>query len=374
MISLTTQRHSADTAAVASPAHRIDIVVPVYNEEIALERSIRRLHDFLRSNLPFAWRIVIADNASVDSTPAIARSLARELADVEVVQLPGKGRGRALRAVWSASDADILCYMDVDLSTDLRGLLPLVACLVSGHSEVAIGTRLAPGSRVIRSRQRELISRAYNRLLRVVLRARFSDAQCGFKAIRADVARLYLLLRASLDAGAANAISLGLGDARGGRRIHNCERLRRFRAWVFRHDRIPGPASAIRTCWGWNADTGEILWPENLFRLLGLTPGEIEPTVGALLERTHPDDRERVERRIEQARLTLDPSELTYRVVLPDGRLAALVRAAASLRLARSRGRRAARARRRRTRRRMRRRRRADARDRRRRTGPAGTW
>jgi len=189
MISLTTQRHSADTAAVASPAHRVDIVVPVYNEEIALERSIRRLHDFLRWNLPFAWRIVIADNASVDSTPAIARSLARELADVEVLRLSAKGRGRALRAAWSASDADILCYMDVDLSTDLRGLLPLVAGLVSGHSAVAIGTRLAPGSRVIRSRKRELISRAYNRLLRVVLRARFSDAQCGFKAIRAEVAR-----------------------------------------------------------------------------------------------------------------------------------------------------------------------------------------
>jgi hypothetical protein len=103
-----------------------------------------------------------------------------------------KGRGRALRAAWSASDADVLCYMDVDLSTDLRALLPLIAGLISGHSDVAIGTRLAPGAHIVRSRKREFTSRAYNGLLHVVLRARFSDAQCGFKAIRADVARLLL--------------------------------------------------------------------------------------------------------------------------------------------------------------------------------------
>ena len=76
--------------------------------------------------------------------------------------------------------------MDVDLSTDLRGLLPLVAPLLSGHSDLAIGTRLARGARVVRGPKRELISRAYNALLRTALRARFSDAQCGFKAVRRD--------------------------------------------------------------------------------------------------------------------------------------------------------------------------------------------
>ena len=82
--------------------------------------------------------------------------------------------------------------MDVDLSTDLRALLPLVAPLVSGHSDVAIGTRLARGSQVVRGAKRELISRTYNRILRLTLGARFSDAQCGFKAIRADAARRLL--------------------------------------------------------------------------------------------------------------------------------------------------------------------------------------
>jgi glycosyltransferase involved in cell wall biosynthesis len=176
--------------AIASPL--IEIVIPVHNEQATLERSILRLHEFLTANLPYAWRIVIADNASTDATAFIGRELAGELAQVGFLQLREKGRGRALRAAWSASDADVLCYMDVDLSTSLEALLPLVAGLVSGHSDVAIGTRLAAGSRVVRGLKREFISRSYNRILRLALGARFSDAQCGFKAIRAEVARRLL--------------------------------------------------------------------------------------------------------------------------------------------------------------------------------------
>jgi putative flippase GtrA len=166
----------------------IDVVVPVHNEQAGLERSIRSLHRYLRSQFPFSWRIVIADNASTDATAAIASSLVRELRGVELLRLDRKGRGLALREAWSRSDARVVCYMDVDLSTDLRGLLPLVAPLLSGHSDVAIGSRLARGARVVRGPKRELISRGYNRILRTVLRARFSDAQCGFKAVRGEVA------------------------------------------------------------------------------------------------------------------------------------------------------------------------------------------
>jgi putative flippase GtrA len=171
---------------------RVDIVVPVYNEQEVLEGSIRRLYAYCDANLKHDWRIVIADNASTDATLEVAGALTGDLEHVAVMHLQRKGRGRALRVAWSMSDADVLCYMDVDLSTDLRALPPLIAALASGHSEVAIGTRLAPGSRVVRGRKRELISRSYNRLLRVALRARFSDAQCGFKAIRADAARRLL--------------------------------------------------------------------------------------------------------------------------------------------------------------------------------------
>ncbi|MGX6448704.1 glycosyltransferase [Patulibacter sp. S7RM1-6] len=184
-----------DGLAPAGPDRRqpvVEVVVPVYNEQAALPGSIRRLHDHLSGAFPFAWRIVVADNASTDATPQVARALADDLPGVHVVRLDQKGRGRALRAAWTASDADVLCYMDVDLSTDLRALLPLVAPLVSGHSDLAIGSRLATGSNVVRGPKRELISRTYNRILRLSLHARFTDAQCGFKAIRADVARRLL--------------------------------------------------------------------------------------------------------------------------------------------------------------------------------------
>jgi glycosyltransferase involved in cell wall biosynthesis len=170
----------------------ISVIVPVYNEQRTLADSIRRLHEFVSEELPFDCRIVVANNASTDATAAVAAALVEDLDGVELLDLPLKGRGRALRAAWSESDADVVCYMDVDLSTDLAALLPLLAPLVSGHSDVAIGTRLAHGARVVRGPKRELISRAYNRLLKLTLGARFSDAQCGFKALRTETARRLL--------------------------------------------------------------------------------------------------------------------------------------------------------------------------------------
>jgi putative flippase GtrA len=173
---------------------QVDIVVPVRNEERDLAPSVRRLAGYLNESFPFSARITIADNGSTDATWAIAGQLARELPQVRAVRMELPGRGRALRAIWSQSEAEVLAYMDVDLSTDLNALLPLVAPLLSGHSDVAIGTRLARGSRVIRGPKRELISRGYNLLLRTLMGARFSDAQCGFKAIRRDQARELLPL------------------------------------------------------------------------------------------------------------------------------------------------------------------------------------
>ncbi|MFY9807713.1 MAG: bifunctional glycosyltransferase family 2/GtrA family protein [Pseudonocardiaceae bacterium] len=166
----------------------VDVVIPVNNEEIDLEPCVRRLHAHLTAGLPYPFQITVADNASTDTTLAVANQLAAEFPSVRVVHMPEKGRGRALRAVWSTSDAAVLAYMDVDLSTDLAAVLPLIAPLISGHSDLAIGTRLHRGSRVVRGAKREFISRTYNLMLRHTLSARFSDAQCGFKAIRREVA------------------------------------------------------------------------------------------------------------------------------------------------------------------------------------------
>jgi putative flippase GtrA len=180
-------------AARAGAAPVLDVVVPVHDEERDLEPCLRRLHAHL-SQLPYRFRITVAENASTDGTLAVARAVAAELDGIEVRVLPEPGRGRALRDVWLASDAPVLVYMDVDLSTDLAALLPLVAPLISGHSDLAIGTRLARSSRVVRGPKREMISRSYNLLLRGALATGISDAQCGFKAIRADVARRLLPL------------------------------------------------------------------------------------------------------------------------------------------------------------------------------------
>ncbi|RSN26748.1 sugar translocase [Streptomyces sp. WAC 05977] len=190
------------TAILSDPGRRpaiapdgspvLDVVVPVHNEETDLEPCVRRLRAHLVEQFPYPFRITVADNASTDATLRVAERLSREFDDVEVRHLDEKGRGRALRSVWSTSDAPVLAYMDVDLSTDLAALGPLVAPLLSGHSDLAIGSRLARGARVVRGPKREFISRCYNLILRGTLAARFSDAQCGFKAIRADVAERLL--------------------------------------------------------------------------------------------------------------------------------------------------------------------------------------
>ncbi len=193
---------NARTAGVGSRPPRfstargyvLDVVIPVYNEENDLPGSVRRLHDFLATEVPYPARITVADNASTDGTLEVARQLAEELPNVGFIHLDAKGRGGALHAAWTSSTAAVVAYMDVDLSTNLTALMPLVAPLVSGHSDIAIGSRLAASSRVVRGPKREFVSRSYNLILRGVLGARFSDAQCGFKAIRADVARQLLPL------------------------------------------------------------------------------------------------------------------------------------------------------------------------------------
>jgi putative flippase GtrA len=182
------------TGGVDVRAPVVDVVIPVHDEEADLEPCLRRLHAHLTTQFPYPFRITVAENASTDRTVEVARRVAAELPGIGVLVLAEAGRGRALRTAWLQSPAPVLVYMDVDLSTDLAALLPLVAPLISGHSDLAVGTRLAPSSRVVRGAKREVISRSYNLLLRGALATRLSDAQCGFKAIRADVAARLLPL------------------------------------------------------------------------------------------------------------------------------------------------------------------------------------
>lgn len=197
-VSMTIREETAGPVARATPGGlsteglftgSVEIVVPVYNEERALPGCIRALHGYLTAHFPVPWRITVVNNASTDTTADVAASLARSYTGVGVLDLDRKGRGLALKEAWLRSDSDVVAYMDVDLSTGLDALFPLVAPLLTGHSDIAIGSRLAPGARVVRGAKREIVSRCYNTLIKLSHGARFSDAQCGFKAVRADVAR-----------------------------------------------------------------------------------------------------------------------------------------------------------------------------------------
>lgn len=167
----------------------LEVVVPVLNEARALPISIPRICDFADERLP-GWRVrvLIADNGSTDATPTVAQELADRFEQVCVTRLHERGRGRALRTAWLASDADVLAYMDVDLSADLGALPDLLAC-IDGGCDIAIGSRHAPGADIVRSLPRDVVSRAYNRVVQAMFRVGFSDAQCGFKAISAPAAR-----------------------------------------------------------------------------------------------------------------------------------------------------------------------------------------
>lgn len=178
----------ADWRRKAASDLRIDVVVPVLNEAHVLERSIARLYAFLSEAVPYDWRIIVAENGSTDGTAEVAERLAQRFPRLELLVIGQRGRGRALRASWGRPRADIVCYTDVDLSTELEALPKLFRALIDEGYDVAVGSRLAPGARTTRSWKREVISRAYNLILRLALKVHFSDAQTGFKAITREVA------------------------------------------------------------------------------------------------------------------------------------------------------------------------------------------
>lgn len=170
----------------------VDAVIPVYNEAHVLAQSIGTLVGFLGAQLPYAWRIVVADNASTDGTLGVAERLAAQHPRVVVQHLAQKGRGRALRTAWLASEASVLSYMDVDLSTELAAFPALIRAIAEEGYDLATGSRLLRRSRTTRSFKREALSRAYNGLIRAVLWTHFSDAQCGFKALSRPAAQALL--------------------------------------------------------------------------------------------------------------------------------------------------------------------------------------
>lgn len=186
-------RRANESNDYAKPV-QVEIVIPVYNEQAQLAAGVTTLHNYLHDQFPYSWCITIADNASTDDTWQIACKLQQEYPEISTLHLQQKGRGRALHAAWLLSQAEVVCYMDVDLSTGLESLEPLVTPLLKEEADIAIGSRLAAEATVTRQIKREVISRSYNMLIKAIFFNRFSDAQCGFKAIRTDTAHRLLPL------------------------------------------------------------------------------------------------------------------------------------------------------------------------------------
>jgi glycosyltransferase involved in cell wall biosynthesis len=162
----------------------VDVVIPCYNEVTVLRGSVERTLKLFDANPQYAWRVVIADNGSNDGTGDLARELEATDPRVHAHLLTIKGRGIALREAWTASTADVVAYMDVDLSTDIEHLPKLISMIAEGDCEVAIGSRLAKGSKTDRQLKREITSRGYVLMIRATFpRLRITDAQCGFKAL-----------------------------------------------------------------------------------------------------------------------------------------------------------------------------------------------
>ncbi|MFQ5605960.1 MAG: glycosyltransferase [bacterium] len=174
------------TSNKRASAIRLDVVLPVYNEEKDLVNSVTILHNFLTQHCRYNWRIIVADNASIDKTPTLGRMLEARLERMSYLRLPYKGRGRALRTAWLESGADIVSYMDIDLSTDLKCFLPMIDKLAQGKADLAIGSRFKKGARVKRGIKREVLSRGYISLIKLFFHCGFSDAQCGFKAVNRE--------------------------------------------------------------------------------------------------------------------------------------------------------------------------------------------
>ena len=164
-----------------------EVTIPVLNEADTLVRQVETLHAFLDEHFPDPdqWRIVIADNGSMDDTRELAQDLSRDYDRIGWVSVPRRGVGLALKTSWGQSQADIVGYMDLDLATDLPHFLEAYQAIAVAQYDLVYGTRLHPRSRVIgRPFKREVASRVFNFILKAYLGARFSDGMCGFKFLR----------------------------------------------------------------------------------------------------------------------------------------------------------------------------------------------
>jgi dolichyl-phosphate beta-glucosyltransferase len=167
----------------------LSIVIPCYNEEQRLPRTIEQIHRYLDGKNA-SYELVLVDDGSADGTRLIMDAAAERHSAVRIEALPrNRGKGRALAVGVQAASGDEILLTDADLSTPIEELDKLQAALNNGAG-VAIGSRALRASRVEISQPiyRVLMGKAFNLIVQAVLLPGIWDTQCGFKLFRADVA------------------------------------------------------------------------------------------------------------------------------------------------------------------------------------------
>ena len=166
---------------------KVLIIIPTHNDEKIISKNIAYIDSYIKKNFTELknYKIAVIENGSCDNTKIICKRLSKKYSNISFSYLIKKGRGGALRYAMKKNKADIYCYMDSDLSTNLSCFKNLIENMQS--YDILIGTRYHPSSKIKRGFRRLFLSKIYNKLVQLFFKVRFSDFQCGFKAFNKKV-------------------------------------------------------------------------------------------------------------------------------------------------------------------------------------------
>ena len=166
----------------------LSIVIPAHNEENRLPETLKQVIRYLEKQ-PFASEVIVVENGSTDRTSAIAREFAEKNGNVKAIQNDWRGKGLAIQRGVKEAKGEYVFMCDADLSMPVEEISKFIPPQLN-NVDIAIGSREAPGAvRYNEPYYRHFTGRVFNTLIRLLVLPTLQDTQCGFKCIRADVAR-----------------------------------------------------------------------------------------------------------------------------------------------------------------------------------------